>query len=254
MNNLNPLIKEDFLKVFQESNLYIKLRLDYDILISDWYFDDGLTNLKWNPSPREYFGGLPRKTLFSIVPFYYFQFLNMDAPTIYDLGCGSNLFKQYYPNITGIDNDINNFFYNADYYGEFVDPGRINSAQFKPQLVETIIAINSMHYCSLTNVQNRVQSVSALLLKGGKALITFNMERMFANTDRSSMLNILESSGIVSSMFDSSNREHLNAVENYVRQLFDLKATEYTILVFDLNLSHAADSVNGNLRVVIERL
>ena len=116
MNNLNPYNKNQFKQTFKHTEIYKKLTLDFDEndLIWDKFFVlspniqsrvnlnnniQGISQLiSTNETPR---AGFSDK--FSASVFYYLMpLVEHEYTTIYDLGCGKNMFKPYLPNLLGI--------------------------------------------------------------------------------------------------------------------------------------------------------
>jgi len=83
----------DWEVTFKKSNLYKQLVNEYDVV----YFNRQDFFIKsFEVTPRQ----KASKRLFSAIPFYYIEWLQEINPEkIYDLGCGWNIFKKYYPNI-----------------------------------------------------------------------------------------------------------------------------------------------------------
>ena len=93
--NINPYDAKKFRKTFISSDIYKKLKSEYDFVD----FENSLWLQEFNtPRAKLY------QSRFSCEPFYFLDFLIKQNPEkIYDLGCGCNIFKKYIPNIIGID-------------------------------------------------------------------------------------------------------------------------------------------------------
>ena len=103
--DINKYDQIKFEEKFKKTDLYNILKQDYDILSFDYHYKEK------SPTPREIEG--TKKSKFSVVPFYYLNFLtDVNPKKIYDLGCGWNIFKKYIPNIIGIgaESDSEHFF------------------------------------------------------------------------------------------------------------------------------------------------
>ena len=97
IQNINPYDSAQFKKQFESTDICRSVSKDFE-------------NLWWNQQPIIVDSFTPRGQLnnlsfgFSMIPFYYLLPLLEKTPrTIHDLGCGSNIFKKYIPNIIGID-------------------------------------------------------------------------------------------------------------------------------------------------------
>lgn len=116
MNNLNPYNEPQFKQTFKRTEIYKKLILDFDEndLIWDKFFllnSDIQSSIKLNDivskmSQSSFYKEAPRSAFpdkFSASIFYYLMpLIEHGYTTIYDLGCGPNMFKSYLPNLLGI--------------------------------------------------------------------------------------------------------------------------------------------------------
>jgi hypothetical protein len=86
MQNINPYNQLEFEQSFRQTDLYQKLVADYDIVSFEKYFEttwERMSTARQQMSLR----------CVSMAPWYYLQFLD-SSHTVYDLGCGYNLFKR----------------------------------------------------------------------------------------------------------------------------------------------------------------
>lgn len=116
MNNLNPYYAPQFKQTFKRTEIYKKLILDFDEndLIWDKFFllspfvqrRKNLNNTKLRTSQPNASMETPRAKFsdkFSASIFYYLMpLIEHGYTTIYDLGCGKNMFKTYIPSLIGI--------------------------------------------------------------------------------------------------------------------------------------------------------
>lgn len=168
--NLNAYNKEQFRRTFETTKIYQQLSQDFDEIS----FENTVV-WDWAPTPRQRLASR-RKSVFSAVSFYYLNFLTQHNPdVIYDLGCGANYFKQYIPNIIGIGEETSeNAFFRGDIPGKFdqqwleKNQGQINS----------IFAICSLHFVSMSQMRQRVLDLASTLAPGGRAYIALNTSRM----------------------------------------------------------------------------
>ena len=114
MNNLNPYNENQFKHTFKHTKIYKKLTLDFDEndLIWDKFFvlspviQNRANNNRLKKSQPRLPGETPRAVFpnnFSVSIFYYLMpLIEHEYTTIYDLGCGKNMFKPYLPNLLGV--------------------------------------------------------------------------------------------------------------------------------------------------------
>lgn len=157
MNNINPYIEDDFKQYFTETELYKTLVEDFDYLFWDKFA---------NPVPRL----MLTDKVVSLPVFYYLNFLLENNPdAIYDIGCGANSFKPYYPNVIGIDPNSN--------FGNSPDILRAFDDAFVEEYENTMdaaFALNGVHFVPFMEYNNLINKFLRLLKPGGRALITFN--------------------------------------------------------------------------------
>jgi len=226
MQNLRP-IPADFLDLFSKTEIGKSLAEDGYELVQN---GDAYNLIPF--TPRERF----MKKVFSVDPFYYINFLLEKNPTtIYDIGCGSNVWKAFYKNIVGIDPEHES----ADIKDSFDD----NFVRCNQECYESIIAINSLHFIKVSKFKSTLEQVLSILKPGGRAYITFNFVRMIECTfdnDRA-MVNKLKSDAY----FDN-NTEHLRT------ELLKLNCTFLSVEI-DFTKYGIDACLDGNIRLVIEK-
>lgn len=157
MNNLNPYIEDEFKQYFTETELYKTLEEDFDYLFWDKFA---------NPVPRL----MLTDSVCSLSAFYYLNFLLEHSPqTIYDIGCGTNFFKKYIPNVIGIDPNTN-FGNTPDVVQEFND----SFIEEYENTMDAAFAMNATHFVQFSDYNAQILKFIRLLKPGGRALITFN--------------------------------------------------------------------------------
>lgn len=223
-HNLNTYAESDFQQWFVKQPLYNELRNDFDIVLFDDHFTHGMRKY----TPRQRFGS----SICSAVPFYFLNFLTEKNPkTIYDLGCGWNIFKRYIPNIIGIgaEDPISDVFY-ADIH-DYVDDDFFAGHQ---EFFESVFSINSLHYISLSALPKRVYDFGSMIKKGGRGFLSLNLTVLQLNDDH----------------FRDAPLDH---IDQWVRK--ELADMPFNYLVFDLNHSKYGENntVDGNFRIVIEK-
>jgi hypothetical protein len=225
MNNLNPYNEDEFKKQFELTSIYSQIVKDFDITV----FDENFNYEVQTGTVREWYGSRERRTIFSLVPFYYINYLTQHNPKkIYDIGCGWNIFKKYIPNIIGTSGETPD---SIDYYGDeygYVDKNYIKNHQ---GYFESAFSINALHFVHLTHIRQRVLDIVSMVAPGGRIFLSLNLCRMIE----------------VDPNFDGWSMKDVDA---WVRIQLDNMPFIYE--VFELNfLERKDDFLNGNIRMVI---
>ena len=226
--NLNPYIEKQFEEEFKQTELYQKLKQDFDLITFTPYYKP------WsNLYTARHFQSL---RVFSAVPFYYFNYLNMDQVLVYDLGCGWNQFRRYYPNIVGVDPGGMTAYCNAD-----VDVA-VNDNYLKEYAgqFDTVFSICALHFISMHEMRQRVINFFNLLKPGGRGFLALNAGRM---------LDPYKESG--HELLTKSPKE----LEQWIRQElsdlpFELLSFE---LLFDNGYNPLDNHMDGNIRIVAQK-
>jgi hypothetical protein len=231
-NNLNPYPKDEFREKFKKTDLFEKIHKD--LLIPT--FTDYLTfpkrmKIKRMAEKQDHIE--PREVdimgLFSVVPFYYLEFLTKHNPSkIYDLGCGLNLFKRYIPNIIGVDsNPLKKGFCDIV---DTIDDEYIKNHQ---NSFESAFSICALHYIPLSDIRKRVIDFSSMISSGGHGFLALNLTRMLeVDWER----------------FAEFSTEKL---EIWVRT--ELDDLPFELQVFDLNFSVLECPLDGNIKLVFKK-
>lgn len=210
-----------------QTAIYNQLILDFDCVSFEKYF-----SVPHNKTPREQYGTALKST-FTAVPFYYLKYLTDKNPsTMYDLGCGWNIFKKYIPNIIGIgaENPLSKNYY-ADQH-DYVDDDYIKGHQ---NFFDSVFSINALHFIPLDMLKQRVIDFHSMIKPHGSGFLALNIARMLE-----------EAAG----KFDKFNLKDLDL---YVRnQLYDL---DINYKVFDVEFLHdnIDEYMDGNIRLVMEK-
>jgi len=243
--NLNRYNPEQFKKQFESTDICRNVAKDYD-------------NLWWEP-PIKFLSRLtPRQIVstnimgFSMMPFYYLQpLLEKDPTSIYDLGCGANLFKKYIPNIIGVDKLVDYHFFDKSNsltcpdIEDRVDPEYVKTHQ---NHFESVFSINSLHFRPLSELRLIYEEFISMVKPGGRGFLSVNLQRMIDAEQ-----NFLPEIKNESLMIQNHQRfiTHLAPYEWYVRTQLDNLPCEY--LIFDVNLDVVDEWLDGNIRLVFER-
>lgn len=225
MNDINPYQEDEFRKKFIQTDLYSILEKDFDEIIWSRYeiFDYG------GGTPRQNLGDKTLwKARFSVVPFYYLEFLTKQNPkNIYDLGCGWNIFKKYIPSIIGMgEEDPDSKWFFGDIHGR-VDDNFITEHQ---NYFDSVFSICALHFTPMSNIRQRVLEFASMIKPSGRGWISLNAKRMLE---------------LDSTMFAQNN------IELWVRS--ELSNLPFNILQFDIDLKKVNSPLDGNINLVLEK-
>jgi len=162
----------DWEVTFKKSNLYKQLVNEYDVV---YFNSQDFFNKQFETTPRQ-IASTTSQTWFSAIPFYYIEWLQEINPEkIYDLGCGWNIFKKYYPNIIGVgaENPDNESFF-ADIH-DYVDDDYILGHQ---EYFESVFSICALHFIPLSDIRKRVLDFASMIKHGGRGWLSLNAARM----------------------------------------------------------------------------
>ena len=238
--NLNPYNPEQFQKQFESTDICRNVAKDFNVI---W----------WHPPPKTIlcqveqcfvkvdYSFTPRGALitnlnlgFSIIPFYYLLPLLEKTPkTIYDLGCGCNIFQKYIPNIIGIDKSIHKDS-NPDIEDQ-VTPEFIKNHQ---NCFESVFSINALHFRPISELRLVFEEFISMVEPGGRGFLSVNIKRMLELDFKK-----FTESGVY--------HHNSNTLDQYVRTQLDNLPCKY--LIFDVNLNILDNWLDGNVRLVFER-
>jgi hypothetical protein len=229
LNSYDQLV---FKNTFVDSEIYKKIISYYgnDVVVS---FDPVHLGVFNNLTPRQ----LLSKKIVTACSFYYLQFLLDIAPKqIFDIGCGDNTFKNFLPNVTGID----------PY--PFVDPGPDEIASFDQNFIlansekyECAFSIDALHFISLADLGNRILDFSKLIKKQGRGYIALNAARMVEKTSDDEKISLFGSTKVDTTKLS----DYCDAI---------IKDLPLQFLVIDNLINHCRNEyIDGNLRLVFEK-
>jgi hypothetical protein len=227
MKNINP-IPSSFRESFLKTSIGKKIEKEnYDVILID--------------EPHQFFS-TPREDLmtrcFSIAPFYYIDLLTEKSPkTIYDVGCGCNLWKNYYSNIIGVDPVHTNADIQDTFDKNFV-------AKYNKK-IQSMISINALHFIPIGQLVERLKEVNETLADDGRAFITCNLARLIEYTED---LNFL---GITNFKKYRPDPKLLKIIENYIRS--ELYTSTINFVCVDIDFSNYNSFINGNIRLVFDK-
>jgi len=236
--DINIYNQDDFEEKSKTKSWYKTLIEKYDVVSFEPELDTSMEN------PLDTPRGVLTSSVFDASILYYLEYLvELNPNKIYDIGCGCNAFKQCFPNIIGIDVPDSKLdkSSNADMYINLGD--KFYKDYFEK--MESAYAINSLHFCPLSKIRDRVIQFSSLISKGGRGFVTFNVKRMVEyqyNMDSTQPI----------------SKEAKKKIELYVRkQLYNLP---FTIEVFEVTIPSNTSSpleidysLNGNVKLVFTK-
>ena len=222
---------------FKNSHTYQKLIDDFDFVYfhKEWYAPEKYytgTGIKISANtPRQDFANPPiAQSVCSAIPFYYIDWLQESKPRyVYDLGCGWNMFKKYYPNIIGIDPEPKQSkHYYADIH-DFVDADYIAGHR---EHFDSVFSICALHFIPLSEIRKRVLDFASMIKPGGQGWLSLNATRMLER-DRE--------------VFGDKDKKFIEA---YIKDQLDNLANVQSV---DIDLSVLNDFLDGNIQIVFDK-
>lgn len=225
--NLNGYNKQQWMEEFTDSKLHQQLDNDFDVLMWEWSNDAPSPP---GPTARQYWGQ-QYPSSFSVTVLYYLETLfRQSNKTVYDIGCGWNIFKKYYPQIVGIGaEDIDSKWYFAD------QPGFVNAEYVAAHQdhYDCFFSINALHFRPVSEVKQIVEECASMLTDGGSAFITFNTTVLVAYDKEQTF---------------SSNSD----IEQYIRTQLSQADVHWRIV--DINLDNDNEGLDGNVRLLFTKV
>jgi hypothetical protein len=200
-----------------------------DVYITYEPFDSHRVCEQWTPREAKL------KKIFHANTFFYLEKLFEQSPVnALDVGCGQNLWKQFWSQITGIDADPRQS--HADYH-DFFDKD-FSDSNF--QKFDCAMAINSLHFVSLDMLSANFERFCNILMPGGHGYITFCSGILRQNTDGNTFKDI----------FGSSNPNQ-TLLSFYLHNM--IKKSGVEIITLDNFMEQCnQDSIDGNFRVLFK--
>jgi len=221
---------------FKKCDLYKQLVNEYDTV----YFDKYSSPQKIGFTARQWIAAQTCLvhspfTQFSAIPFYYIEWLQEINPkNVYDLGCGWNIFKKYYPNIIGIGaEDPSGDQYYADIH-DYVDDDYIQGHQ---EYFESVFSINALHFIPLSDIRKRVLDFASMIKPGGRGWLALNAYQMIRRDP-------------IFKDTDLDNQENFLAINDFCKQeLSNLP----NVVCLDIDLREIVEYIDGNIRIQFDK-
>jgi hypothetical protein len=115
-------------------------------------------------------------TTLSIVSFFYLNMLQENSPTtIYDIGCGWNIWKKYIPNIIGVDSVSQYADIKEEYNNEYVSKNyRSFDAAFSINMnfgLKKNVSTNTHEATTFETLGDHLMEFSSIIKKGGRGYL-----------------------------------------------------------------------------------
>jgi len=220
LDDLNVYDQVEFKQKFMQSKIYKMIDAEAEIII--WEKNDERALYEFTPRHQFWF------KIATMQSCYYIDLLYENNPSrIYDIGCGINWHKQFYPNIYGIAGDTGE---EGEYFGD--ERGRWGEGlESKLTNIEAMFAINALHFRSVNKIRTLIEEVISTLAINGRAYLSFNSRQIRKHTNKK--ITTIE-------------------VIKYLR--YDLaKIESVRWLVVDMDSSYESP-MNGNISLVFERI
>ena len=213
MTNYRHYNQKEFFAKFSTTETYKQLVNDYQqVHESIGVYDDGFKIL-----PRRTYAA--SKSIFYYSTFYYLGLLLETNPkTILDVGCGSNLFKKYIPQIIGFDNDprfVEQVDFTETYTTEFVEQ---NLSKY-----DCAMTIGVIHAVSLATIHKTIDEFGQLIKPGGRGYFAINLRRPMQNTELHEF----------AELFDLKRQQ--TRIDLYRVVKAQCEKTKYKIITLDIN-------------------
>jgi hypothetical protein len=219
LDNLNVYDQVEFKQKFMQSKIYKMIDAEAEIII--WEKNHEIALYEFTPRHQFWF------KIATMQSCYYIDLLYENNPSrIYDIGCGINWHKQFYPNIYGIAGGGDG----GEYFGD--ERGRWGEGlESKLTNIEAMFAINALHFRSVHKIRTLIEEVISTLAINGRAYLSFNSRQIRRHTNKK--ITTIE-------------------VIKYLR--YDLaKIESVRWLVVDMDSSYESP-MNGNISLVFERI
>ena len=152
---------DEWKKTFTESELYkTKIENIYDVY--DYEFEPQM--------PRNIF----TKKNITLLPFFFidkFITKDKDPEQVIDIGCGVNFYKQFYPNVYGVD---------PHDYGPNTRDSNLDSDWYQRHYnkCKKIISTNALHFIDVKYLKHRIDQFKKLLTPDGVGYMSLNYARI----------------------------------------------------------------------------
>ena len=230
---INGYNAEEFKKHLPTTTHYEKIqklidqnyKISYDKTYDGKAFWDGIC------TPRElYF--YPRFTVNSL---YYIDLLAEKNPeTFVDIGCGMNIWKEFYPNLVGIDLEQPKADFLEKWDDDFVERHK--------EEYDCAMTMGAIIFVSFVSIEHQMNQFIRTIKPGGRGFMSFNVARMLAHyTKKEELLDLL-----------GKERPSTKEISDYCDEV--VKRLPVKLLVVDNVIEERYNEyMDGNLRIVFEK-
>jgi len=171
--------------------------------------------------------------------FYYIEKLLENNPQlVYDIGCGWNMFKRYYPAILGVSPDeVSN---EKVFFGDEFDFFDDEFVKYHQEEYECAMAICSLNFHPVSMIRKIATGFMSLIKPGGRGYMAFDITSMLEREDPE----------VLTELFGTSEPSSIQVDDYVVSQLSDLPCN---YLIFDADTVENKDRLDGDIRILFER-
>ena len=220
----------------QKVQILSKLEKHYDALIWDHadlvalYAQDNNADLNVKKTARWF---LENRIGFLQPHYYIEQLLKVDPKNIADIGCGSNDFKRFYPNIIGYDPVEPEADFKESFDEKFV--------QRHFQEFDVAFSICALHFIPLDYFAQRVSEFASVIKPGGRGYLSLNLARMVEDTPNKKNTDYL---------LDLFGTENPSTEQCYDYITKELDTIALDMLEYDVDFKIYDTYYNGNIRLL----
>lgn len=212
--------------------LYNKIKKKkFNCIVNNKYLNYKQNIAGYDETPREL--AIVCKQL-NLDSFRILEYIDRYGPQpIYDIGCGMNLFGNFY-NVKGLDIVIPN----QDQFHKLVPKFDLQFSESNSNSFPSCIAINSLHFVSIDKMSSMIKFFNNVITEDGLGYITFNMKMVIEKTDP----NIVQQLNLRDPL---SLKTYVNNIINNI----NLDVIEYQNFIDDTLLSYH-DGIDGSVRLL----
>ena len=240
VKEINVCDTDQWLKKFKTTDVFKSIQNNYSHVVSN-YKEMSLLKAILHDNVHEW----PRRftcdyQVLDTEPYYYLDLIMKDNPVnVLDLGCGRNVFKLAYPQITGLDCDPK--YSTPDVFDHFDQ----DYVQGHRDMFDAVIAINSIHFAEIDQLTQRLQWVADITRPGGQGFVSFCLETWLMCTPANKIIEIFGGIPTFSDVVEYINQCVLDTHLNFV--VVDWPVLRAT------SVSRVGDDYNGNIRLVFQK-
>lgn len=166
------------------------------------------------------------------------KLLEINPKTIVDIGCGCNHFKNFIPNLIGVDPK------GGDPNYRKVDIARAFNTEFSNEYKHSFHAafsINSIHFITLDYMKRQILEFANIIKPGGRGYIALNLARMVEDTPYK------KNTDYLLELFGTETPD-INQCRNYVKK--ELDTLDLDVLTYEIDFTIYDAYLNGNIRLI----